>query len=212
MTEYEWLTCTDNPSRMLQLLDAHFKDLHLLALRTCVAHNASVHTCEALGFKLSDYRCHAIREVVGNPFRPLLKTATVKKPCNACSRDWGHSYCGVCKGTQYVRALESPPWITSRVRSFARGITESGRYDDVPGLADVLEEEGCPDGGILRHLRQEVQCTDCMGKGTYWKKDHGGSGPFPLQCTVCKTTGWVPKPVPCRAGCWVLRLIESWQG
>jgi hypothetical protein len=44
-------------------------------------------------------------------------------------------------------------WGDGAVRRLARGIHESRRFEDMPVLADALEEAGCGDEGLLAHLR-----------------------------------------------------------
>ena len=61
-----------------------------------------------------------LREVVGNPFRPV----TV-----------------------------SPAWLTADVLRLAGGAYDECRFDDLPILADALEEAGCDASGLLGHLR-----------------------------------------------------------
>jgi hypothetical protein len=61
-----------------------------------------------------------LRDVVGNPFRPV--------------------------------ALDSA-WRTPTVMALADAIYEHRRFDDLPVLADALEEAGCTDAGILDHCR-----------------------------------------------------------
>jgi hypothetical protein len=64
-----------------------------------------------------------IRDVFGNPFRP---------------------------------ACVEPEWLTFReglVRTMARGIYEERKFEEMPILADALEDAGCTDEAILRHLR-----------------------------------------------------------
>jgi hypothetical protein len=44
-------------------------------------------------------------------------------------------------------------WHDGAVRRLAESIYESRRFDDLPVLADLLEEAGLTDAGLLRHLR-----------------------------------------------------------
>ena len=67
--------------------------------------------------------CAVLRDVVSNPFRPV-----------ALAHAW----------------LEAND---SRVMVLARGIYESGRFADMPLLADALEQAGCSDEAILNHCR-----------------------------------------------------------
>ncbi|HYT89020.1 MAG TPA: hypothetical protein VEL76_09950 [Gemmataceae bacterium] len=64
-----------------------------------------------------------LREIIGNPFRPVA----VK-----------------------------PSWRTPAVVAVARGIYEDQRFQDLPILADAVEEAGCTNGELLGHLRGSV--------------------------------------------------------
>jgi hypothetical protein len=65
----------------------------------------------------------SIRDIIGNPFRP----ATI-------DRAWLRHHHG-------------------RVKKLAEDIDRSARYEDLPLLADALEEAGCKDESILEHCR-----------------------------------------------------------
>lgn len=45
-------------------------------------------------------------------------------------------------------------WNDATVRKLARTIYETRRFQDMPILADALEEAGCTDADILHHCRQ----------------------------------------------------------
>jgi hypothetical protein len=47
-----------------------------------------------------------------------------------------------------------PRWQTTAVVALARTIYEERRFQDMPVLADALEETGCIDEAILRHCRE----------------------------------------------------------
>jgi hypothetical protein len=68
-------------------------------------------------------QCELLREVVGNPFRPV-----------ALDPAW--------------RA-----WNGGVIPRLARELYEEGRFGELPVLADALEEAGCALGGLLDHLR-----------------------------------------------------------
>src|SRR5262249_23939096 len=96
-------------------------------------------SCEALGQAVGPYRgkdfhdrCDAewwkqadlLREIVSNPFRPV--------------------------------SLD-PAWIERHCRTvarLARAIHQDGRFEEVPVLADALEEASCPCEEILAHCRR----------------------------------------------------------
>ncbi|MCI0462068.1 MAG: hypothetical protein L0Z62_34380 [Gemmataceae bacterium] len=46
-----------------------------------------------------------------------------------------------------------PSWRTAQALAVARGAYEDGTFEDLPLLADVLEEAGCGDPELLGHLR-----------------------------------------------------------
>jgi hypothetical protein len=68
--------------------------------------------------------CELIRELFGNPFRPV--------------------------------AVESAwlRWRDGLVRHMTQGIHDGRRFDDLPVLADALEDAGCDDADLLAHLRR----------------------------------------------------------
>jgi len=71
-------------------------------------------------------QCDLLREIVGNPFRPVTVDPR-----------WFRFQDGV-------------------VRRVAEGIYESGRFDQLPVLADALEEAGCTEVVLLDHLRSDA--------------------------------------------------------
>jgi hypothetical protein len=44
-------------------------------------------------------------------------------------------------------------WLNPTVKTLARSLDNDRRFDDLPILADALEEAGCQDQSILEHLR-----------------------------------------------------------
>lgn len=48
-------------------------------------------------------------------------------------------------------------WLTPNVVAVAETIYEQRRFQDMPILADTLEEAGCTNADILNHCRNEVQ-------------------------------------------------------
>lgn len=75
-------------------------------------------------------------------------------------------------------------------------------------LADALEESGCTDEPLLRHLRGLEACFKCRGTGiggdNYQDWNRGGRR---VTCNQCDSTGWRPKRGPCVRGCHVLDLF-----
>jgi hypothetical protein len=69
--------------------------------------------------------CDLLRDVIGNPFRPVPF---------------------------------APTWRTPEALALARAVYDERRFEDLPVLADALEEAGCADRDILGH---------CRGKGEH---------------------------------------------
>jgi hypothetical protein len=57
-------------------------------------------------------------------------------------------------GNPFQLVAADPAWRTPNVLSLARAIYQERRFEDLPVLADALEEAGCTDGDILAHCRQ----------------------------------------------------------
>ncbi len=68
--------------------------------------------------------CHVLRDVIGNPFRPLLQ-------CSPSLLAWN-------EGT---------------VRRIAQAVYDEKAFDRLPILSDALEDAGCTDVELLGHLR-----------------------------------------------------------
>jgi hypothetical protein len=75
--------------------------------------------------------CDLIRDVLGDPYRPV-----------SVSKAWLSGNRGLA-------------------RAIAEGIAEEGRFKDLPILADALEEAGCDDEAILSHARQPRHYRGC---------------------------------------------------
>jgi hypothetical protein len=120
--------------------------------------------------------------------------ATIREGFDAVQAviDWGKlkKSCHICHGTGRVESGELDP---NRL-----GI-----------LADALEDAGCEDEDVLRHLRGEERCTNGFeqhGKhyeflryGGWWEEKH--------LCKSCNGTCWRPLRGPHVRGCWVLDLL-----
>jgi hypothetical protein len=95
-----------------------------------VARNAAISAARANnGSRLQEGRvqCDLLRDAFGNPFRPLV--------LNPAWLRW-HDGC---------------------VGTMARTIYEERRFEEMPILADALEEAGCDDEEILWHCRVDTQ-------------------------------------------------------
>jgi hypothetical protein len=49
--------------------------------------------------------------------------------------------------------IRNPTWLTTTVTTLAQSIYTDRSFDQLPILADALEEQGCTDAELLRHLR-----------------------------------------------------------
>lgn len=138
---------------------------------------------------LSEFKpiaAHLLRDIVGNPFQPLPELRRVVRAAAHMS----------------ARALESgaseelvwqSPWLTPAVLALARGIYEECRFEDMPILADALEEAGCDHEDILQHCRgQEMRF---IRRNLDYANDYE-FGPV-----------WGPMRGPHVRGCWVLDLL-----
>jgi hypothetical protein len=79
-----------------------------------------------------------LREIVGNPYRPVLRIPT----------DYDG---GIFHHDKHILFYEE--WITPTVLSLAQGIYERQDWDLMPVLADCLEDAGCDNERILMHLK-----------------------------------------------------------
>jgi hypothetical protein len=57
-------------------------------------------------------------------------------------------------GNPFAPVTLSPTWRTASVVAVARGIYVERQFDELPILADALEEAGCEDTRVLNHCRQ----------------------------------------------------------
>jgi len=159
-------------------------------------------------------QAHLLREIFGNPWRTVrLEVATVYgldgKPridfylwrtpaaldlARAAYEERGRT-CWSCQG--YGTNLGSGPdrGNPSCDTCHGTGILGDGTLDParLAVLADALEEAGCPDGDLLRHLRGQEWRREWV-EGDPGLQPHGQEGWRPLR------TGHV-------RGCWALDLI-----
>lgn len=192
-----------------------------------------------------------LRDIVGNPFRPVTLghppyvtplgqvwpgtlppwlTPTVLSLAQAAYEKRG-GVCGECKGTG--RHHPYPPYSCQRCNGTGR--IDDGTLDPVRlmVLADALEEAGCDNEEILRHLRGWERCPRCLDGG--WvdvrheaavgvpltrqrrtRAGNRGGGKHARQhgsrlelCEECCGERLVPLRGPHVRGCWVLDLLTG---
>lgn len=136
-----------------------------------------------------------IRDIFGNPFRPVNIME-----CPACQgyglidpetkKGFAEGYqCEHCRGFGHIR----PRWLTWNDRlipRMAQTIYRDHTFDQMPILADALEEAGCTDKTILDHCRNKPVEIN-TGPGDYGDE-------------------WISVPCgPHVRGCWVLDSIRG---
>lgn len=143
-------------------------------------------------------RAAFLRDVAGNPFRLVF----VPWRCRECGIPCGPPapgyYCVKC-GADEARC----PWRTPTVLSLAAAAYQEQAQDGsldparLAILADALEEEGCQEETLLRHLRGI--CETCEGVGAFRS---AGAGAVP--CRACNGSGACGPHV---RGCWSLDCV-----
>jgi hypothetical protein len=154
-------------------------------------------------------RAALLREIVGNPFRPV----TLPHLCLNCGGttqepEVDYACCGRCGRTAF-----GCPWLTPQVLSLARE-AYAGDWGALLPLSDALEEAGCADEALLRHLRGLEECG-CEGGGkTGYVHRHGDCGPGYYVCLECNSPddglfdpGWRRLRAPHVRGCHVIDAL-----
>lgn len=143
-----------------------------------------------------------LRDIFGNPFRPVMLPLMCPRRCSAGFLLYGD--CAACG--RYGEC----PWLTWNDRTvprLAQQIYDSREFDRMSILADALEEAGCTDQEILMHCRSVAprQCPRCKSEGRIERqKDAYMICPT---CDGCKVI-WDREPNMMHVrGCWVIDLI-----
>lgn len=205
MTEHEWLTSSD-PVEMLEWLRGNNpllpecpipppseRKLRLFACAVCRLEWDNVEPADLNMPTIADL----LRDVFGNPHRPA--TLGEWRLCNRCrttfrpSRKRFHR-CPSCDSTRSFTHRD-PPFLTPTVIALAQTIYDERSFDLLPVLADALEDGGCGDGDLLRHLRGEEERLEVVFSGGVGDED---------MPPVCR---WLPRRSPHVRGCWVVDLV-----
>lgn len=148
-------------------------------------------------------RAALLREIVGNPFRPLKRGWP--NPDAAC--------CSVCEPGDC-------PWLTPNVRGIAGRIDAEQAWDAMPILRDALLDAGCENEDVLRHLEGKERCPKCGGTRFFREWVHEPDPPHMRRmipkmvekehpCWHCNFTGWIPLRTGHVPGCWVIDLLTG---
>lgn len=169
-----------------------------------------------------------LRDIVGNPFRPVTLPKGDARSCWSCEGkgthlgagpDHGNPTCETCNGAGVF--AEPCSWLTWRdgtIPALARVIYDKRDWELLPTLADALEEAGCTDTAILAHCRGKEICGFCIGKGRTLENIHIPDPPHMHRmvpkyekrsqwCHHCHGAGWQDLQCQHCRGCWVLDLL-----
>jgi hypothetical protein len=158
-----------------------------------------------------------LREVVGNPFRPLPKLRGWKrsecKGCSATPNEEGEicheSGCYMLSedgGRSEMADEILMPWLMPTVINLAQTAYDAQDWSALPILADALEDAGCADEAILRHLRGWERCPECIGSSGFDRRANE-------RCSRCRPAnhdadhGWISLRCSHVRGCHVLDAI-----
>jgi hypothetical protein len=181
-----------------------------------------------------------LREIVGNPYRPtaardiggpahppLWRTSLVTSLAQSAYEERSKP-CPYCKDADFASGDGGMPMMgnkepyATRARTYWRSKCACKGRRRVPSedgslnsnnlaiLADALEEMGCTNEDVLRHLRGWTLCPHCMlpcpetaeyGGGVYWCSGCGGTE------GGNQDAFYVRSPTQHVRGCWALDLI-----
>lgn len=155
-----------------------------------------------------------LREIVGNPFRPPTPRCTWCAGDGLDSHEDDERKCTLCKGSGCMPVPKD--WLTRDVLALATAIQDEHRFEDMPILADALEDAGCNNVEILNHCR--AACPSCK-EAAFKTGDSGGplmGGDVKLGARM---TRHLLRNCACRGtrllqhvrGCWVLDLVRGKQ-
>ncbi len=159
MTEADWRDC-DDPARMLAWLHHPPAEYDPAWERQPFPSERQVRLFleECCYTSREDEKAALLREIIGNPFRPVCVTYGA-----------GYVYHGVTGGSSFPKEC-----LTPTVLSIANRIYEERDFAGMPILADALEDAGCDNEEFLRHCRgEELIPSPHMPKIGLWGKLRG---------------------------------------
>jgi|SRR5581483_4288458 len=184
MTEAEWLS-SDDPAAMLTFLRGGVQKKAAHNWGPPSARKLRLFACACCLVPMGT-RAALLREIFGNPFRPVSFEETVPLTAEqqkAADED--------CDGHGPFPEVRPARWLTPTVLSLAQSIYDERAFDRMPILGDALEESGCTEESVLRHCRGEEEVIEaCADVAAY------------IEVKV-----WRPLRGPHCRGCWVVDLI-----
>jgi hypothetical protein len=155
--------------------------------------NAGLPRWFSVSTKLAALQAALLRDIC-NPFRTVPFVIRIRD-----GKGWMTNAHGQPGSNQWERC----PWLTSTVQGIARQCYDERNFSGLPILADALEDAGCGDEEILRHLRRPAVCPKCKGtRKTFiadpndafaagdvgcWECEKDGAGPHVRGCHVVDT-------------------------
>jgi hypothetical protein len=142
----------------------------------------------------------------------LAHAAYLERPGRACERCCGIGFIdrnpmGGPDPNPNIRYVMAPPRHWECPACHGAGRTENGAIDPLclAELSDALEEAGCQEEALLRHLRGYERCRYCLMSPDV----AAGLYAYCEPCRVIRAAdpGWLPLRGPHVRGCWVLDLV-----
>jgi len=151
-------------------------------------------------------QANLLRDIFGNPFHPV--TLSHGKNCPSWAGPKTRLECGcVCDWLT---------WNDGLVRKLATTIYDERRFEDIPVLADALQEAGCEDAEcedaeILNHCRGLERCPKCIKLPDEINHPPGmifvGWGHGWQPCLECGGSATINAHGTHVRGCWVIDLL-----
>lgn len=172
-----------------------------------------------------------LRCIFGNPFRPVTLPDGPGIRCDRCGGEYVPlkkdtlplmTACKDCHRpgpfweTLLLSRRQTSPWLTPTVTAIARTIYDECRFEDMPILADALEEAGCINEDILRHCRGMEQSPGkwyrCKRCGVEYERISKYSSCDSIGCDgegAESVTHWISLRGPHVRGCHVIDLLTG---
>lgn len=116
-----------------------------------------------------------------HPFGDTVATETLSCPCGG--------------------VISPLDWNNGTIPKIAESIYQRRAFDEMPVLADALEDAGCDCEEMVMHCRGFERCWNCIEM----PGNSGGNECLENQCQ----DGWRPLSGPHCKGCWVLDCLTG---